>query len=48
MTPGKNDYIVDDKNVAGGLSELASFVVLGDQNADPTNGDSVSGALISC
>ncbi|MCA9200075.1 MAG: endonuclease/exonuclease/phosphatase family protein, partial [Planctomycetales bacterium] len=45
VTPGKNDYIVDDMNVSGGLSELASFVVLGDQNADPTNGDSVSGAI---
>lgn len=32
-------YIVDDANRPGGLREGASFVVLGDLNADPEKGD---------
>lgn len=32
-------YIVDDKNVGGGMSRRAPFVILGDLNADPTKGN---------
>jgi hypothetical protein len=34
------DYIVDDSSRAGALPEGASFVIMGDQNADPDEGDS--------
>ncbi|PKG37656.1 endonuclease/exonuclease/phosphatase family protein [Psychromonas sp. Urea-02u-13] len=33
------DYIYDDKGVMGGLGSDASFVVMGDLNADPESGD---------
>lgn len=33
-------HIVDDSSRAGGLPEGASFVIMGDQNADPDEGDS--------
>ncbi|MEK8070360.1 endonuclease/exonuclease/phosphatase family protein [Rhodococcoides navarretei] len=39
------DYLYDDKGVRGGLDEGASFVMLGDQNSDPVDGDSVAGAI---
>ncbi|HEX8877854.1 MAG TPA: endonuclease/exonuclease/phosphatase family protein [Phycisphaerales bacterium] len=32
-------YLVDDKSTYGGLSSDASFVILGDLNADPKKGD---------
>ena len=35
ITPGKSDYIYDDRGVFGGLAEDAHFVILGDQNASP-------------
>jgi endonuclease/exonuclease/phosphatase family metal-dependent hydrolase len=34
-------FIVDDKGVAGGLKTGASFVIAGDLNADPKDGDSI-------
>ncbi|RMH13854.1 MAG: endonuclease/exonuclease/phosphatase family protein [Planctomycetota bacterium] len=34
------DYIVDDAEQRGGLAEGAAFVILGDLNADPDEGDS--------
>ncbi len=34
------DYIVDDANVRGGLPGDSAFVILGDLNADPDEGDS--------
>ena len=37
-------YIRDDRGEAGGLSRSAHFVVAGDLNADPLDGDSVPGA----
>ena len=40
---GEN-YLVDDNGVAGGLPEGARFVIMGDQNADPLDGESVEGA----
>lgn len=41
----KGEYIVDDKGQHGGLSDDALFVVVGDLNADPVDGDSVPGAM---
>ena len=36
---------MDDAGRPGGLDDGASFVVLGDQNADPEKGDSYPGAI---
>ncbi len=38
-------YIYDDAGVFGGLRRGASFVIAGDQNSDPRDGDSVRGAI---
>ena len=38
-------YIYDDRGGRGGLSRGASFVIAGDQNSDPLDGDSVPGAI---
>ena len=40
-----NHWLIDDKGIAGGLSADASFVILGDQNADPNDGNSFNGAI---
>jgi len=40
---GEKDYIVDDKGGTGGLNKGALFVIAGDLNADPLDGDSISG-----
>jgi hypothetical protein len=45
VTPGKGRYITDDEGGRGGLSPSSSFVILGDQNADPLDGDSVDAAI---
>ncbi|MGN8551111.1 UNVERIFIED_CONTAM: endonuclease/exonuclease/phosphatase family protein [Microbacterium sp. SLM126] len=45
VTPGKSRYIYDDEGGRGGLSPSSSFVILGDQNADPLDGDSVDAAI---
>ncbi|MBA9004722.1 endonuclease/exonuclease/phosphatase family protein [Thermomonospora cellulosilytica] len=37
-------YIYDDRGRRGGLARGARFVIAGDQNADPLDGDSVAGA----
>ena len=39
------DYIVDDQGRRGGLGELDSFVLCGDLNADPADGDGVRSAI---
>lgn len=39
------DYIYDDNGVSGGLAEGANFVIMGDQNSDPNDGDSLPGAI---
>jgi Endonuclease/Exonuclease/phosphatase family len=45
VTPGEaSAYIYDDAGKRGGLTPGATFVIAGDQNADPIDGDSVSGA----
>ncbi|MTG88069.1 endonuclease/exonuclease/phosphatase family protein [Cellulosimicrobium sp. BIT-GX5] len=46
VTPGKaSRYVSDDAGRRGGLHPGESFVVLGDQNADPLDGDSVEAAI---
>jgi 3-phytase/alkaline phosphatase D len=41
----KDDYLVDDTGSGGGLRGDALFIIAGDLNADPVDGDSVSGTL---
>ncbi|MCP2637738.1 endonuclease/exonuclease/phosphatase family protein [Microbacterium sp. HD4P20] len=45
VTPGQNRYIYDDAGVRGGLNPSQAFVIAGDQNADPLDGDSVDAAI---
>ncbi len=45
VTPGKSRYIYDDEGRRGGLAPGQRFVVAGDQNSDPLDGDSVPGAI---
>jgi hypothetical protein len=46
VTPGKTSkYIYDDEGGRGGLFPGAWFVIAGDQNSDPRDGDSVPGAI---
>lgn len=45
LTPGKDDWIVDDAGTTGGLPDDAHFVVLGDLNCDPKDGQSRRQAL---
>ncbi|WP_035812544.1 endonuclease/exonuclease/phosphatase family protein [Jiangella gansuensis] len=45
VAPGRASYIYDDDGVRGGLKPGSAFVILGDQNSDPVDGDSVPGAI---
>jgi hypothetical protein len=46
ITPGMSArYIYDDEGQSGGLQPGASFVIAGDQNSDPLDGDSIPGAI---
>ncbi|MBD2096714.1 phytase [Trichocoleus sp. FACHB-591] len=45
ITPGQGDYIYDDQGNEGGLASGSRFVIMGDQNADPFDGDSVDFAI---
>ncbi len=38
-------YIYDDEGGVGGLAPDTSFVIAGDQNSDPLDGDSIPGAI---
>lgn len=44
IDPARSGYLRDDSGVAGGLPAGARFVVEGDQNADPNDGDTLPGA----
>ncbi len=44
VMPSRNSYIYDDNGNYGGLHPSARFVIVGDLNADPFDGDSVPGA----
>jgi len=45
ITVADSAYIYDDDGVYGGLPRGAHFVVAGDQNSDPLDGDSVPGSI---
>jgi hypothetical protein len=44
VVPRRSRYLYDDQGRRGGLARGASFVIMGDQNADPFDGDSIPGA----
>ena len=44
VQPDKSGYITDDTGQDGGLAPDAEFVIAGDNNSDPLDGDSVPGA----
>jgi 3-phytase len=46
ITPGAGRYIYDDRGRRGGLGRGAHFVIAGDNNADPFDGDSTQNAIL--
>ncbi|MGH2637137.1 MAG: endonuclease/exonuclease/phosphatase family protein [Acidimicrobiia bacterium] len=44
VAPSRGGYIVDDAGNRGGLERGALFVIAGDQNSDPFDGDSIAGS----
>ncbi len=46
VTPGRGGYIYDDAGRFGGLEPGARFVIMGDLNADPSDGDSADQAIL--
>jgi hypothetical protein len=44
VLPSRSGYIVDDEGNPGGLEAGALFVIAGDQNSDPFDGDSIPGS----
>ena len=46
VRPESSAYLVDDIGVAGGLPEGSIFVIAGDLNADPFDGDSAGRAIM--
>jgi Endonuclease/Exonuclease/phosphatase family len=46
ITPGpSNFYIYDDTGNRGGLAPYSRFVIAGDENSDPLDGDSIAGSI---
>jgi Endonuclease/Exonuclease/phosphatase family len=45
ITPARSGYIYDDAGRAGGLKPGSLFVIAGDQNSDPLDGDSIPGSI---
>jgi endonuclease/exonuclease/phosphatase family protein len=45
ITPGGGGYIYDDAGQGGGLKPGSLFVIAGDQNSDPLDGDSIPGSI---
>jgi Endonuclease/Exonuclease/phosphatase family len=45
INPGRSGYIYDDAGNRGGLKPGELFVIAGDQNSDPLDGDSIPGAI---
>jgi hypothetical protein len=46
ITAGKTSrYIYDDEGKSGGLKPGSLFVIAGDQNSDPLDGDSIPGSI---
>ncbi len=46
VQPAQGRYIVDDDGIVGGLTPGAPFVIMGDMNADPLDGDSAEDAIL--
>jgi hypothetical protein len=44
ISPSRSGYIYDDLGQIGGLQPEALFVIAGDQNSDPFDGDSIPGS----
>ena len=44
VVPSRSRYIYDDRGERGGLGPGQPFVIAGDQNSDPLDGDSIPGA----
>lgn len=45
VDPSKSDYLIDDAGGRGGLPEGELFVIVGDLNSDPVDGQSLLGAM---
>jgi hypothetical protein len=45
VIPSRSGYIYDDNGVYGGITPGDAFVIAGDQNSDPLDGDSIPGAI---
>ena len=45
VIPSRSGYIYDDSGTVGGIRPGDAFVIAGDQNADPYDGDSIPGAI---
>jgi hypothetical protein len=45
ISPAKSGYIYDDGGTRGGLKPGSLFVIAGDQNSDPLDGDSIPGSI---
>jgi Endonuclease/Exonuclease/phosphatase family len=45
VSPGRDGYIYDDEGGTGGLKPGEPFVIAGDENSDPLDGDSIPGAI---
>jgi hypothetical protein len=45
IDPDHSDYIYDDDGATGGLKGGELFVIAGDQNSDPLDGDSIPGSI---
>jgi hypothetical protein len=46
LDPQHGSYLMDDCGRRGALAAEASFVIAGDMNADPLDGDSLEGAIL--
>jgi len=44
ISPSRSGYIYDDDGVVGGLTTGELFVIAGDQNSDPLDGDGIPGS----
>lgn len=45
ISPEKNQYLIDDAERRGGLARDAQFVIVGDLNCDPNDGQGIRGTM---
>lgn len=45
VIPSRSGYIYDDEGTVGGIDPGEPFVIAGDQNSDPLDGDSIPGSI---